>query len=236
MKHLNLFKTLLRNQPKTSTTGFTIIELIFVVLIIGILSTIALPGWNAFINRQRTRTVNNGVLQALRAAQSDAKSTKVKKILQFRYNDEKDPDTNKPYNDPPRFVIYDPPGDDEDPPSETYPKNDADGSDGFLWNSLRANGEIKPGMVKLSVKECETKKSDGNCEAYKDDEGGVIQFDNLGAVEVDDQELPQGLPFAVSVSTAKEDAFKRCVIIETILGSMRIEEGEFDSSTGKGCP
>ena len=211
MKPLNLFKTLLRNQPKTSTTGFTIIELMLVVLIIGILSTIALPGWNAFINRQRTRTVNNGVLQALRAAQSDAKSTKVKKRLQFRYELNSD-------DDPPRFAIYHP--DDEDP----------------LWKSLGAIGEIKPGMVKLSVKECETKNSDGNCEAYKDDEDGVIQFDNLGAVEVDDQEPPQGLPFAVSVSTEKEDAFKRCVIIETILGSMRIEEGEFDSSTGEGCP
>ncbi|MDE5070539.1 MAG: type II secretion system protein [Trichodesmium sp. St5_bin8] len=207
MKHLNLFKTLLRNQPKTSTIGFTIIELIFVVLIIGILSTIALPGWNAFINRQRTRTVNNGVLQALRAAQSDAKSTKVKKRLQFRYELNSD-------DDPPRFAIYHP--DDKDP----------------LWTSLGAIGEIKPGMVKLSVKECETKDDDGNCKAYKDDEDRVIQFDNLGAVEVDDQELP----FAVSVSTAKEDAFKRCVIIETILGSMRIEEGEFNSSKGEGCP
>ncbi|MDE5091571.1 MAG: hypothetical protein O4750_07335, partial [Trichodesmium sp. St18_bin3_1_1] len=153
------------------------------------------------------RTVNNGVLQALRAAQSDAKSTKVKKRLQFRYELNSD-------DDPPRFAIYHP--DDKDP----------------LWTSLGAIGEIKPGMVKLSVKECETKDDDGNCKAYKDDEDRVIQFDNLGAVEVDDQELP----FAVSVSTAKEDAFKRCVIIETILGSMRIEEGEFNSSKGEGCP
>ena len=105
MKHLNLFKTLLRNQPKTSTTGFTIIELMLVVLIIGILSTIAVPGWNAFINRQRTRTVNNGVFQALRSAQSDAKSTRVKKRLQFRYELNSD-------DDPPRFAIYHP--DDED--------------------------------------------------------------------------------------------------------------------------
>ncbi|MCH2050576.1 MAG: transcriptional regulator [Trichodesmium sp. ALOHA_ZT_67] len=211
MKPLNLFKTLLRNQPKTSTTGFTIIELIVVLFIVVLFSVIAVPSYSAFINRQRTRTVNNGVFQALRSAQSDAKSTKVKKRLQFRY----EPDSD---NDPPRFAIYHP--DDED----------------RLWTSLGAIGEIKPGMVKLSVKECETKNSDGNCEAYKDDEDGVIQFDNLGAVEVDDQEPPQGLPFAVSVSMSKGDDFKRCVIIETILGSMRIEEGEFNSSTGEGCP
>ena len=197
MKPLNLFKTLLRNQPKTSTTGFTIIELMLVVLIIGILSTIALPGWNAFINRQRTRTVNNGVLQALRSAQSDAKSTKIKKRLQFRY----EPDSD---DDPPKFAIYHP--DDKD----------------RLWKSLGANGKIKPETVKLSVKECETKKSDGSCEAYKDDKDGVIQFDSLGAVKVDDQELP----FAVSVSMFLGDDFKRCVIIETVLGSMRTEEGE----------
>jgi prepilin-type N-terminal cleavage/methylation domain len=65
-----------RNQPQTSTVGFTMFELMVVVVIIGILSAIAAPGWNAFINNQRTRTVNDAVFRALRSAQSDAKLKK----------------------------------------------------------------------------------------------------------------------------------------------------------------
>lgn len=41
--------------------------------------------------------------------------------------------------------------------------------------------------------------------------------------------------FVVSVFMVKEDVFKWCVIIEIILGSMRIEEGEFNLSKGEGC-
>ena len=70
MKPLNLLKILPRSHPKASTFGFTIVELAIVVFIIGILSAIAAPGWSAFVNRQRTRTVNDAVLQALRKAQS----------------------------------------------------------------------------------------------------------------------------------------------------------------------
>ncbi|NES02312.1 MAG: type II secretion system protein [Okeania sp. SIO2F4] len=229
MKPLNLLKMLPRTHPKASTVGFTIVELMVVVLIIGILSAIAAPGWNAFISRQRTRTVNDGVFRALRSAQSDAKLKKVRRTVQFRdvnINAEVNPSTDKPYNDPPRFIIstYD----DDDPPSDTNPPNNAP-----LWKSLGANGEIKAGMVKLIVQECETKDADDNCTSYKGDTDNLIQFDYLGAVEISDP--IQELPFAVSVSTADGGA-RRCVIVETLLGSMRTAEGEFDSATGTGCP
>ncbi len=89
MKALNLLKMLPRNQPQTSTVGFTMFELMVVVVIIGILSAIAVPGWNAFINNQRTRTVNDGVFRALRSAQSDAKLKK--KNITVTFKDDEDP-------------------------------------------------------------------------------------------------------------------------------------------------
>ncbi|MGB7712837.1 MAG: prepilin-type N-terminal cleavage/methylation domain-containing protein, partial [Microcoleus sp.] len=38
--------------------GFSLLEMM-IVLIIGILTSIAVPGWLAFINNQRVRTVND---------------------------------------------------------------------------------------------------------------------------------------------------------------------------------
>ena len=146
MKPLNLLKMLPRNQPQTSTVGFTMFELMVVVVIIGILSAIAVPGWNAFINNQRTRTVNDGVFRALRSAQSDAKLKKAKRIVEFCYKKDgkTNPNTDKPYNDPPRFIIYP----DQEDNDDDIPNDD------LRWQSLGANGEIKAGMVELATGKC----------------------------------------------------------------------------------
>lgn len=191
-------------KHQKAEAGFSLIELIIVVLIIGVLSAIAAPGWNAFITRQRTRTVNSQVLQALQKAQSEAKSQKADRVVQFR-DVSIDPDINtstgKPYNDPPRFQIY-----------STSKANPIPNSDPF-WQSLGANGEIKSGMVKLVSGVC----TDETCATVNADSN--VTFDYLGAVSED------SVPFIVKVSTP-DDELKRCVIIQTLLGGMRTAEGD----------
>jgi prepilin-type N-terminal cleavage/methylation domain-containing protein len=87
MKNLILLKVLQSSVTKAnpnykntgsrkSDAGFTIIELLVVVIMLGALTAIAAPGWLGFINRQRVRTVNDQVFQSLRFAQSEAKRTK----------------------------------------------------------------------------------------------------------------------------------------------------------------
>ncbi|MEG5036373.1 prepilin-type N-terminal cleavage/methylation domain-containing protein [Microcoleus sp. AT3-D2] len=100
--------------------GFTLLEVLVIALIIGILSSIAAPSWQGFINRQRVRTVNDRVLQTLRTAQSEAKRTKRDVTVTFNY----DPNANPPVK--PTFTI-----------DTNTPQN------------LDAGGEIKPGQVKL---------------------------------------------------------------------------------------
>jgi type II secretory pathway pseudopilin PulG len=101
--------------------GFTIIELIVIVLLLGTLSAIAAPSWLAFINRQRVRTVNDRVFQSLRLAQSEAKRTKRDITITF----------SAPSIDPPTVTF--------DPPLAT----------GGSTQTLDAGGEIKPGTIAL---------------------------------------------------------------------------------------
>lgn len=54
------------------TAGFTLIEVLVVVIIAGILAAIAAPGWLAFLNRQRVSAVESDLIQTLKNAQQDA--------------------------------------------------------------------------------------------------------------------------------------------------------------------
>jgi prepilin-type N-terminal cleavage/methylation domain-containing protein len=184
------------NFPNTRSRkgdgGFTLLEVLVTVLVLGILSSIAAPSWLAFINNQRVRTVNDRVLQSLRSAQSEAKRTKRDVTITF----------NTPATDPPT-VKFDPP-------------LAAGGSE----QKLNAGGEIKPGTIALST----------NVTTTPVDTGvplNSIVFDYLGNVKklpTDTSVTPSVSRFIVTVNPAVGGA-KKCVIVETILGGMRTDEG-----------
>jgi prepilin-type N-terminal cleavage/methylation domain-containing protein len=117
-----------KTASRKSDGGFTIIELLVIVLIVGILSAIAAPNWLAFINRQRVRTVNDRVFQSLQLAQSEAKRTKREVTVTFNYDPNATP------------VV--------DPPTVTFtPALTTGGSE----LKLDGGGEIKPRTIALTV-------------------------------------------------------------------------------------
>jgi prepilin-type N-terminal cleavage/methylation domain-containing protein len=182
-----------KTVSRKSDGGFTLLELIVVVLVLGLLSSIAAPSWLAFINRQRVRTVNDRVLQTLRSAQSEAKRSKRDITVTF----------SAPSVDPPTVTF--------DPPLAT----------GGSTQTLDAGGEIKPRTIALLTNA----------------PGNSIVFGYQGN--------PSPTPFVVTVApfdTSFPSGFgpntkgKQCVILETLLGGMRTDEGEFNTATGQGCP
>jgi len=67
-----------RNQ---SDRGFTLIEVLVVVIMIGILSAISAPSFLGFLNRQRMNTAQGTLYNAFRDAQSLAKTPKLVPLI-----------------------------------------------------------------------------------------------------------------------------------------------------------
>lgn len=73
-----------KKRYSQSNDGFTLIEILVVVVIVGILGSIAAPGWLGFLNRQRVSSVRSDLLSALREAQDDAKQRSSSRTVIFR--------------------------------------------------------------------------------------------------------------------------------------------------------
>lgn len=195
------------------SSGFTLIEVLVTIIIVGILSAIAAPSWLGFVARQRLNKANDTVLAALQEAQQQAKKTKRSYNVSIRLN-----------NNIPQISIY----------SGTTPSN---------WRNIGADFEIKPGTIILGTNLNGTNSTDStnNNTVYTSSRlttPKTITFDYTGALElpvktggdgltaVQNRRLGnKGLIIALAVpqagnSTQPSDV-KRCVIVQTLIGGIR---------------
>ncbi|MTJ06620.1 Tfp pilus assembly protein FimT/FimU [Anabaena sp. UHCC 0204] len=200
--------------------GFTLIEMISVALIIGILSAIAAPGWLGFVNRQRLNKASDGLLSAVRQAQTEAKNKKLSYSVSFRVNSS----TNVP-----EYIVYQ-----GIPPTTitttTTPSSNTTSSSG--WNPLGDSLELNARQVFIytnlsSLTAYNTTTASDIVTTAKGE--GTITFDYLGALanKADNSVINEPLKVMVAIPQATGDAagdLKRCVIIEGLIGGMRTEK------------
>ncbi|AOY83674.1 prepilin-type N-terminal cleavage/methylation domain-containing protein [Moorena producens JHB] len=200
------------NQKLNNEAGFTLIELIIVILLVGILSSIAAPSWLAFVNRQRVGKVNERVLSVIQEAQRQAKNKKLSYSVSFRMNG-------------------------NDPQAAVHQAKDNQGNaqtpETFQWQSLVGDLGVKPEQVLVRTNLTGDNKSGATLSGLSEDK--KITFDNQGVL--DDPDIGNGLAIVVAVPNSKDkdnpiESTKRCVIVKTILGALETDrKGGCPSST-----
>ncbi|AKG24761.1 hypothetical protein IJ00_20450 [Calothrix sp. 336/3] len=205
MRNANIIKTI--NKTNQQDDGFTLIEVLVVILMVGVLSAIAAPSWLGFVNRQRVSKANDAVLGALQAAQTEAKKKKLSYSVSFRNN-----------NKSPEIAIY---------PGSTLPTNP-------VWKPLGDNISFKPGEIIIYTNLHSTNsntKASANI-TYSTAGSGTITFDymgtltdvTLGTAGGSSEQL--GLKIAVASPVSKSSLAasneRRCVILDTLIGGVRI--------------
>ena len=83
-KPLSLTTPKKQRDRYAKSLGFTLIEVLVVMIIVGILSAIAAPSWLAFVNNQRLNSAQSIAFSNLRLAQSNAKRTQTIWQASFR--------------------------------------------------------------------------------------------------------------------------------------------------------
>ncbi|NEQ24744.1 MAG: type II secretion system protein [Microcoleus sp. SIO2G3] len=205
-------------QSSRSNLGFTLIEILIVVMVIGILCAIAAPTWTTFIERQYLNKSQSQIHQAMQEAKSNAVRDKITWQLSFRQ-------VTLNQKQVAQWALH--PAEEGKFIPDTVLKNDAH------WHNLDSHVLID-----------QSKNDQGKYETsvIKQSATGPwrVQFNNYGCpVSQAGDDCGQTSLTAmgrVTLRSRNGGKIRRCVIVSTLLGAMRDgKDHPKADSTGKYC-
>lgn len=221
----------LKPSVSQDQTGFTLVELLVVVIMVGVIAVIAAPNWLGFVNQRRVNAANDAVLRAIQDAQSQAKTKKVSYSVSFRTQADKAPEIAVyPTQTAVNPTAGNPSGIENVNPSDSTFKG---------WKSFGEDLALKPRQVSLWTN-VGTVASNQNNKVVRSAPGsgadiGTITFDEMGTLSQNPlpdfggtATNPKGLIVMVAVpnGTSPVPSTQRCVKVVTLLGSLQIQKGD----------
>jgi prepilin-type N-terminal cleavage/methylation domain-containing protein len=179
-----------------SNSGFTLPEMLVVVVIIGILAALGTPNWLAFVDTRRLNTAQNEVYGAMRQAQSQA--TKQKLTWQASFREQ---------NDTVQWAVHQTEAGKFIP--DTVINNDN------LWHDLEPN-------VRIDQEQNYKGKHETTLPKHTSQQMWRVLFNYYGCPisEIGNQCTPSGLG-QITFYSLNGGKARRCVYVSTILGAMR---------------
>ena len=214
---------------QSEAQGFTLIEVLVAIVIVGILSAIATPSWLGFIRQQRVSSINEDISLALREAQQKARATKIAQAVSVRIND-----------DGLAQVAVHRKQDDIDTLTDATWKNlgsekGVAGADAIVFSNLDPNVPPNNDEDPKIVNQKNESITDGSYPqpTSQDDNGPVtIAFNQFGSLDNDsnpelklDLIIGVGVPAGSNATKPVKDS-ERCIKVKTLLGAMELGVGE----------
>lgn len=201
-----------------SDAGYSLVEMLAVVMMLGILASIMGPGWFAFMNRQQLNEANDAVVNAIQETQRQAQKNKTSYSVSFRKSG-----TNQPVE------------------VAIYPTQKSDGTERTFaeintWQNLGGNAGINSRQLLLGAN-LNGENTVGSSMSFSLTDPTKITFDymatlpkaNFGTIQTGGTE-PPGLRIALAMpnssNSTSPSAVKRCVIIRTLLGSVQTAQND----------